>query len=139
MASPSILLVEDTPEIQQMYQFGLIKEGFSVEAVSSAGEALARVEAVAYNAIVLDLMLGGMSGLDFLKESQIKLKHPETKIIIFTNMDSQDVRERVTNQGIDGYLMKANTDPKQLAEYLRGLLAAPAAGAAADPAAPTQG
>jgi hypothetical protein len=46
--------------------------------------------------------------------------------VVFTNMDSQDVKERVTGQGIDGYLMKASTDPKQLAEYLRSLIAAPA-------------
>jgi CheY-like chemotaxis protein len=131
---PTLLLVEDTPEIRQMYQFGLTKNGFAVTSVGSAGEALSRVQSGAYDIILLDLMLGGMSGLDFLKEAHIKLEHPDTKIVVFTNIDNPEVMEKVKAEGIDGYLLKSQTDPKALNIYLRQLLGMPPAPAEDAPA-----
>lgn len=134
---PRLLLIEDAIEIQQMYNFGLTKAGFKVDAVGNAGEALALVQNNnVYNVILLDLMLGGMSGLDFLKESQIKIQHPETKVVVFTNIDNPEVMTRVNAEGVDGYLLKSETDPKALNEYLYKILKMEPPAAAATPTPP---
>lgn len=131
---PSILLIEDTPEMQRVYQFGLEHEGFSVEVVGSAGEGLTHVESGHYDIILLDLMLMGMSGLDFLAQSNIRAKAPATKVVVLTNVDNPEIVERVKAHGVDGYLVKSNTDPTQVATYLKQLLAGTAP--ATDPTAP---
>lgn len=126
---PTVLLVEDTPEMQRLYQMGLQHEGYTVEVAATAGEAMARVEGTTYDYIILDLMLGGMSGLDFLKQSGVRFKAPLTKIVVLTQIDSPEVMERVKAEGVDGYLIKADTEPSKLVEYMRSLNA---------PAAPEQ-
>lgn len=148
-----VLLIEDAPEMQRLYQLGLQKEGYEVEVVGSAGEGLTRVSSgVTYDVILLDLMLMGMSGLDFLEQSKIHQVSPGTKVIVLTNIDNPEVVERVKAQGVDDYLLKSETEPKKLAEIIRKLQAsgtvasgAPAvpsdaapAGSSLPPSAPSQ-
>jgi len=116
---PTVLYVEDNESIQRMYSYGLQKEGFVVTISSTAGEALARVAEAEFDFILLDLMLAGMSGLDFLKASDVKAKCPATKVIILTNLDSQPIKERLESFGVDGYLNKSMYEPKKLADYLK--------------------
>jgi len=118
-----VLLVEDTEEMQRMYAFGLQKEGFEVVTANSGGEALARMDEDHFEIILLDMMLGGMSGLDFLKEYDVKTKSPGTKVVVFTNLDNPNIKARIEAVGVDGYLNKSNYEPKQLADYLKQLLA----------------
>jgi two-component system sensor histidine kinase RpfC len=121
----SILMIEDTPEMQRLYQFGLEKAGYTVEVVASAGEGLTRIESGnVYDVILLDLMLMGMSGLDFLEQSQVKTKSPNTKVIVLTNVDNPEIVDRVKAWGVDGYFVKAQTDPIQIAKVLETTLGA---------------
>jgi CheY-like chemotaxis protein len=119
---PTVLLLEDTEEIQRMYSFGLQQEGFKVTVSSTAGEALARIDEKAFDIIVVDLMLNGMSGLDFLIEGDVRVQYPFTKIVVFTNLDNPSIRARVESYGVDGYLTKSDYEPKQFAEYLKQLV-----------------
>src|SRR5258708_5972786 len=97
---PKILLVEDTESIQKMYAFGLEQEGFTVTTASSAGEALARLEGDKFDVILLDLMLTGMSGLDFLKTANVKTTSPETRVVILTNLDNPNIKATVESFGV---------------------------------------
>jgi len=93
--------------------------------------------------VLLDLMLMGMSGLDFLEQSQVVAKHPETKIVVLTNVDNPEIMDRVKAQGVAGYLVKASVEPATLGDYLQKLLAgeqtpgaAPAASTPSEPQTP---
>ncbi|HEY6736775.1 MAG TPA: response regulator [Candidatus Saccharimonadia bacterium] len=126
-----ILMIEDTPEMQRLYQLGLERSGHTVDVVGSAGEGLTRIDSgETYDVVLLDLMLMGMSGLDFLKQSQVKTRHPQTKLVVLTNVDNAEIMERVKAQGVDEYIVKANTDPLRLAKLLTDLTK-PAPGPAA--------
>lgn len=121
---PKVLLAEDTEQMQRMYSTGLINEGFEVTIAPTAGQALARVEEDHFDIILLDMMLGGMSGLDFLDEYDIKARSTNTLVVALTNVDNPEIMERAKQHGIANYLIKADYDPKTLAMHLKELLAA---------------
>jgi CheY-like chemotaxis protein len=122
---PSILLVEDDPTVQNMYNFVLQHEGFIVTTAASGAEALVRVEENHFDVILLDMLMTGMSGLDFLKAYDVTTKSPDTKVIALTNMQSPAVEEKAEALGVTAYLDKASYEPAQLAAYVKSVLAAP--------------
>ncbi len=130
---PTILFVEDTDTMQRMYGNALEREGFKVVLANSGGNALIKVEEQHYDVILLDLMLAGMSGLDFLQEGRIVTRYPETKVVVLSNADSESIINRVMAAGVTAYLVKAQYEPEQLAVYLKQLLATSAPSAPADP------
>lgn len=119
---PSILLVEDDAGIRNAYAFGLSKAGFEVTTATSGAEALIRVEDAHFDLILLDLLMMGMSGLDFLREYDVKTKSPGTKVVALSNMDSSGTHERATALGVVDYLDKSAYEPMQLVDYVKGIL-----------------
>ena len=63
-----LLVVEDEIHLMDIIRRRLQKEHYSVDACADGQEALDYIEVTAYDAIVLDIMLPGISGLDVLKE-----------------------------------------------------------------------
>ena len=62
MRKPSILVVEDDTDIQQLVSYNLIKSGFNVTCADSGEEALQLLSRESIDAIVLDRMLPGKDG-----------------------------------------------------------------------------
>src|SRR5882672_2007455 len=72
-----LLLVDDSEFARRAYREGLSRSGIEMDVASSAREALARVSREAYDVIVSDVNMPGMSGIDFLKAiRQIDLDLP---------------------------------------------------------------
>jgi two-component system OmpR family response regulator len=112
-----VLIVEDEAKMAGLLRRGLEREGMAVDTAGEGEEALWRAEAVDYNAIVLDLMLPGIDGLEVcrrLRESGIW-----SPILMLTARDA--VRDRVAglDRGADDYLTK----PFSYAELLARLRA----------------
>src|ERR1700682_727080 len=82
VASARVLLIEDEPGIVDFVRRGLQAEGFSVKAVSDGieGERLALRDT--FDAIVLDLMLPGRSGLEIL--ASVQRARPNVPVIVLT-------------------------------------------------------
>ena len=59
-----ILIVEDEPAIAEAVEYALKAEGFDVETVDDGNAALEQARAKAYDLLVLDLMLPGLSGVE---------------------------------------------------------------------------
>ncbi len=112
-----VLIVEDEAKMAALIRRGLSKEGMAVDVVGRGEDALWRAEATEYDAIVLDLMLPGIDGLEVcqrLRESGVW-----SPILMLTARDG--VRDRVAglNRGADDYLVK----PFSYAELLARLQA----------------
>jgi CheY-like chemotaxis protein len=120
---PSVLLVEDDESIRKMYATGLQLAGFTITTAPSGAEALVRVEEQAFDVILLDMLMIGMSGLDFLKSYDVRTKQPNTKVIALTNMENTDIEQKATALGATAYLNKAEYEPQKLADFIRNLLA----------------
>jgi two-component system, OmpR family, response regulator MprA len=102
--SPSVLVVEDDAPVRRMLERTLSAEGYTVVAVPDGGTALARVEAEAPDAIVLDVAMPGIDGLTVAR--RLRSQGVLTPILMLTARDG--VRDRVAglDAGADDYLVK---------------------------------
>ncbi|WP_429884364.1 response regulator transcription factor [Geoalkalibacter halelectricus] len=107
-----ILLVEDEPHIAQGLVFNLEHEGFLVTHVETGEEALRELEQAAYDLLVLDLMLPGISGLEVCR--RVREKHPHLAILMVTALGEERDRIAGLAEGADDYLPK----PFNLDEFL---------------------
>ena len=100
-----ILVVDDEQDICEILQYNLETEGYEVETANSAEEALA-LPLTDYSLILLDVMMGEMSGFQMARKMK---DNPETAgipIIFITALDSEDNTVRGLNIGADDYIAK---------------------------------
>jgi two-component system OmpR family response regulator len=107
-----VLLIEDEPGIVDFLRRGLCAEGFSVETASDGVEGEHRALTESFDAIVLDLMLPGRSGMEIL--ASLQRSKPGLPVIVLTARG--DVSDRVAGleAGAVDYLVK----PFSLAELI---------------------
>ena len=77
-----VLLVDDEKEFLDTLAERMETRGMDVSKATSAPDALEKTEAESYDAIVLDLMMPGMDGIEMLKV--LKKKRPEVQVILLT-------------------------------------------------------
>ncbi len=100
-----ILVVDDEQDLCEILKFNLETEGYAVDTANSAEEALGKGIAQ-YNLLLLDVMMGGMSGFSMAK--QLK-KSPDTAnvpIIFLTARDTENDVVTGFNLGADDYISK---------------------------------
>ncbi|MFC3393806.1 quorum sensing response regulator transcription factor QseB [Brenneria rubrifaciens] len=112
-----ILLIEDDRLIGDGLKAGLIKLGFSVDWFIQGKEGLAAMDAAPYDAVVLDLSLPEIDGLDILRRWR-QAGHDEP-VLILTARDALEQRVEGLQLGADDYLCK----PFALAEVAARLQA----------------
>lgn len=105
-----LLLIEDDQSLGKAIQRGLSDEGYSCAWARSGREGVAKVTTHPYDAIVLDLMLPDVSGLDLLR--QLRARGHRTPVIVLTARGSVDDRVAGLNAGADDYLVKPFAFPE---------------------------
>lgn len=99
-----ILLIEDDPLIGNGIKAGLTKSGFSVDWFSDGKTGLEAIKSAPYDAVVLDLTLPKVDGLDILK--QWRRDKQDVPVLILTARDTLDERITGLQLGADDYLCK---------------------------------
>lgn len=99
-----ILLIEDDRQIGDGLQAGLQALGFACDWVVDGKLGLAAITAANYDAVVLDLGLPGMDGLDIL--AQWRRQGRREPVLLLTARDAVDDRIRGLDSGADDYLVK---------------------------------
>ena len=100
-------MVEDDTTIRETVKEALSAEGFAVSACGDGNEALAILtgpQADSFDALVLDLMLPGLGGLDLCRE--LRKLHHTTPILVISARDSENDRVLGLEVGADDYLVK---------------------------------
>ncbi len=111
----TILIVEDDATLNEAYETLLHQVGgYKVLVASNGQEALKVVAKTEPDLIFLDLRMPVMSGLEFLKKYDKSKKHPDVKIIVFSNYDMQKEIDEAYKLGADRYVLKAWASPKEL-------------------------
>jgi two-component system, NtrC family, response regulator PilR len=126
-APPSLLVVDDEPDLRTLYELTLLREGYDVETAGSVEEAWLRMSERSYSAVISDMRLPDGSGLDLLR--RIEASGRQEKTIVITAYGSAENAVEALKAGAFDYLTK----PVDLRQF-RGVVAS-ALGRA--PAAPT--
>ena len=124
-----ILVVEDEQDLNRILAKTLTAEGYSVDACFDGVEALDYLEGAEYDAVVLDVMMPGMSGTETLTKIREKYKTP---VLMLTARSELNDRVRGLDAGADYYLTKP-FEPEELLACIRSLLRRGGEDAAADP------
>lgn len=99
-----VLIVEDDSEINQMLTELLQDNGYKVKAAFSGTEALLCIEKETPQAVILDLMLPGMSGEEIL--GKIKALRSDISVIVTSAKDAVHTKVELLRAGADDYLVK---------------------------------
>ena len=99
-----LLLVEDSERLQRSLSTGLHKSGFTVDQAYDGEAALACIAVNRYDAIVLDLMLPKIDGLQVL--TRLRADGHDCQVLILSANDQTEDRIRGLDLGADDYLVK---------------------------------
>ncbi|MBR5138547.1 MAG: response regulator transcription factor, partial [Alistipes sp.] len=108
MATERILIVDDEETLCEVLQLNLENEGYDVDIAFSAEEALA-LDLKGYSLILLDIMMGEISGIKMAKMLKTDVATANIPIIFCTARDSEDDMIMGLNLGADDYIMKPYT------------------------------
>jgi two-component system, OmpR family, alkaline phosphatase synthesis response regulator PhoP len=100
-----VLVVDDDEDLCEILRFNLINEGYQVDITYSAEEAMQK-NLQDYHLIVLDVMLGDISGFNMAHSMRNDPKTMTTPIIFLTARDSENDRLTGFNLGADDYITK---------------------------------
>tara|TARA_A100001011_G_scaffold400204_1_gene513166 strand:+ start:1024 stop:1701 length:678 start_codon:yes stop_codon:yes gene_type:complete len=105
-----ILVVDDDDGIRSLVKKYLDENSFLISTANSAEEALKKIKIIKFDLLILDIMMPGKSGLEFIKENKSDL---DTPIILLTARGEADERVEGLEAGADDYLPKP-FEPKEL-------------------------
>ena len=113
-----ILVVDDDDGIRKLVKQFLNENNYLVTTAQSAEEAQSKIKIIEFDLIVLDVMMSGKSGLEFLVENK---KSIDTPIILLTARGESDDRIIGFESGADDYLPKP-FEPKELILRIKSIL-----------------
>jgi two-component system, OmpR family, alkaline phosphatase synthesis response regulator PhoP len=119
--TPRVLVVEDEQDIRSLVRFNLEQEGFAVDEAQDGAEAYDAIARRMPTAMVLDLMLPGMSGLDLCQKLRAENRTSQLPIVILTAKSSEVDRVLGLEMGADDYVVKPFS-PRELVARLRAVL-----------------
>ena len=113
-----ILVVDDDDGIRMLVKKYLNENNFLVTTSENAEDAFQKIEIIKFDLIVLDIMMPGKSGLEFINENK---KNIETPIILLTAKGEASERIEGLEVGADDYLPKP-FDPKELVLRIKNII-----------------
>jgi putative two-component system response regulator len=99
-----VLIVDDEPVVRKILRGKLSIDGYHCDEAGNAEEALGRLAEAPAQLVILDIKMPGKSGVDLLPE--IKLKYPDTAVIMATAVTDTAAAIRCMRDGVYDYLVK---------------------------------
>ena len=113
-----ILVVDDDEGIRSLVKKYLSENKYIVNTAESAEDASKKIKIIKFDLIILDIMMPGKSGLEFIQENRKKL---DTPIILLTAKGQANERVEGLELGADDYLAKP-FEPKELILRIKNIL-----------------
>jgi DNA-binding response OmpR family regulator len=114
-----VLVVEDSSTQALQIQFMLEDAGFEVEVARNGVEGLAAIDRSAPDAVLTDLDMPEMNGLELVEA--VRRKHPTVPILLMTAMGSEDIAALALQKGAASYVPKKNL-ARDIVKTLRTVL-----------------
>src|SRR6516162_9125583 len=99
-----LLLVEDDPALQFAIQTALEAQGYAVDACSTTGEAIERLDGGAYPIVITDIYIDERTGIDVLNAA--KRNDPRCAVILMTGRGTVETVMEATRGGAFDYIAK---------------------------------
>ena len=113
-----ILVVDDDEGIRTLVKKYLNENNYLVTTANSAEDAFEKIQIIKFDLIILDIMMPGKSGLEFLEENQKKI---DTPVILLTAKGEANERVEGLEVGADDYLPKP-FEPKELILRIQNII-----------------
>jgi DNA-binding response OmpR family regulator len=114
-----VLVVEDEEKVAEFIRRGLEESSYEVDWAPTGEQAIERAAGTSYDAVIMDLMLPGISGLDVVRE--LRTRRMEMPVLALTARGTLDDRVQGLDAGCDDYLAKPFAFQELLAR-LRALM-----------------
>jgi len=118
-----ILIVEDDTDLNAAYKLILERDNHTVKSAFNGQEALEVLKSFEPDLILLDLLMPIMGGLEFLQNYELHKKHPNVKVLIFTNMENSPEVSEAYKLGAHRAIIKSWTAPQNLTRVINDALA----------------
>ncbi len=119
---PIILLVEDDPLLNKMYQTKLENEGYTVLKAEDGETGLKMALEQKVDFIILDMMMPRLSGLEVLTRLRQYPKGKDLPVVVLTNLAERQKAEQALQLGAKEYLIKANLTPSEIVAKVKQYL-----------------
>jgi CheY-like chemotaxis protein len=118
----NILIVEDNESLRLAYSSFLEQEGHVIATASRVKEALEYLATHTPDLILLDMLMPEMNGLELLQQYDLLETHKGVKVIGFSNLTEARIEQEARSLGVNLYLTKSLTTPRELIDTVNGLL-----------------
>ena len=123
---PKILVVEDEPDLNKLYQELLLGEGYDVQSATDGKQALDILEQGGFDLVLLDIMLPSLDGLQILERlKDTPPAKPNKRIVLLTNLNQDEVIAQAVQLDVYGYIIKSDYTPEQFLEIIKKMLKPP--------------
>lgn len=119
---PVILIVDDDPMISDVYQRKFQDQGFEVLSAVSGDQVLEIVKKQKVDVILLDLLIPKVDGFEVIKNLRNGKYNPNVKIVVSSNLSRKEDHDKALAFGANGFIIKANFTPSQVAEKVNKIL-----------------
>ena len=114
-----ILLVEDEPQLRDVYTIILSTGPYEISVAHNGKEALALCGETRFDLILLDLMMPVLDGVGFLKSYGDNTGNLPSKVIVLSNLSSGQELMDAISLGAHKSVLKASLSPSQLLSVVR--------------------
>lgn len=118
-----ILLVEDEAVLREAFTILLTSQGYDVVTAVNGQEALDHCRSTRFDLILLDLMMPVLDGVGFLKKAKLEQSHPQTRVVILSNLSSGESLTSALQLGAQRHAVKANMSPRDIVTLVKEELA----------------
>ncbi|HEX6489313.1 MAG TPA: response regulator [Candidatus Dormibacteraeota bacterium] len=114
-AKARILLIEDDPDIAQLYVLRLSRDGYVVDLATDGRRGLELAGEGLPDLVFLDLRLPGLDGLEVLRRLRDDTATQAIPVVVITNYDDPELRAQAKALGAIEYVLKSRATPKSIA------------------------
>jgi DNA-binding response OmpR family regulator len=122
MEQTHILIIEDDALLSHAIETALIEKGYAVSVAGSSEEGLKKYKEEAPQLLLVDIMIPGKNGLEFVKEICEGGNDVCGRIIMMTSLESQAYLAQALELGVKHYVTKNDTSPKEIVTLVERVL-----------------
>ncbi len=122
MQNPTILIVEDEPELLDMYQAKFAAAGYSVFTAHNGEIGLIMAKNQKPDLIILDILMPEVDGYQMLEKLKSSKETARIPVVIFSNLSQKKEIEKGFRLGAKDFIVKSEVTPKELLEKIKKYL-----------------